>query len=453
MKRPLIYFAAAITLLTGMSACQDPQPTDPKTDEKAKISVAEADKTLTFAGTGDERIIDITSELEWDFTLGADSEWLDVVKNLNGTSITVSAGPWEGDNVRPGTIVISNGTNDVTISVSQGTIPYIALTWSKTTLGTVEGNDNLLNPFIYLSELPLDISGSPATPCMIFYLNAIIEKPAATNTDRYFDLPAGTYEMSPAGSAAPCLFNDGYNNYAAMSGSLLGDIDDAVSGAMTVSKSGDQTTATVVWHTEGGKVVKGKYTGQHIKIQNPNFKITGDFDIGTLTGGTGRAGTAGMLYAALRGWEFRIFGPGVTEDPDEKFNVKGNGYYIRLSTYNQSGSGYIFPDGEHAIMPDGTTTPSIIAGKASDTNQAAGAWFYVIENDEVIASSRMQSGSVTTTQITSLEDVVGSAATPATYKFEFDMYAEPAQAGAHITGSVEATMNWQDIAVAGGIYE
>lgn len=449
------FYLIALLMAGGATACENGNGNDNDGDPPVVVneSLTVDRATLAFDGEGKQsHEVEVTSELDWTATVpDADGEWIQVVPFLDETGFTVTVEPFIGDTARTSTITVTNGKNTETVAVSQGIIAYTTLTYARTTLYEWSADADLCNPFLKLSEQTLGANGAPATPCMIVCLNPVVAKP--DHAERYFDMPEGTYEMKASG-AAPYLYNDGYNNFAGMSNTGLGDIVDAVSGSMTITKSGDQTTAAVVLINEDGSVFKGKYVGPHITAQNPNYAVAGNFDMGTLTGGTGRTGNVGSYYSMMPSWGFRIFGPGVSaSDPNDaakRLYADGTGYYIRMETINSEagtkGLGYVVPNGEYTVKKgDATKESYVLSGSIADTNQSCGLYIYTVQDGEVTNAIRVQSGTVKITQTTNKEDVAESITTPTTYLFEFDVHANEDGTGTEVVGSIEASLSYVDL--------
>ncbi len=366
-------------------------------------------ETLTFDGQGGKQTVTVTSDIaEWTATAAADSDWLTVTPNANGLTFDVTVGVHAEDGTRTGSITVSNGKEDVTVTVAQEEIPWYELTTYKASIFNTQ-YETLSIVQLNLYGADVDAFNNPVEDCWNVKIAVAIEKPADL-TGRTLDIPAGTYLWQPADAGVddvPFISNDGTSNYTYPPGATTyGERLVATDGKIVVAGEGAARTTKITYYLEDGSVLRAMYTGS-TTFNNPLVSgLLEDLDLGTAAMSGWLQCDAGALKwganykSAL--WHYHFGTAGVTFN-EETNAAEGTGYYIALRTTVASPSdgvaGSMVKDGTYNIIaspsPFGQNNASdgVMIGKSSGSTDN-GAWIYRLENGEVMERAPLVSGTV-----------------------------------------------------------
>ena len=461
--RKLTLFAIA-ALIAGMAAtaCENRNTTpDPDPDPMPNEELSVDRPSITFEGnTTDEVEVEVTSELAWTTSISeGDDEWISIEPWMDETGFTVSVTNYDGDAAREGTITVSNGKNEATVTVNQGIVAVYEfvdararyLDHDRTGLDDTDV-DNKGLPYLQFWGSKVNGAFEPEVPCWNLTLQTIIHEPDLTGT--VLELEEGTYNWALGGDL-PAIFGADQPNCYVLWVGAGGDYIDVVEGSsMTVEKTADGYSITFNLKLSDGTFFKARYNGA-VKMDNPwNTGLSEDMDLGVISGeGTGRMGTMAAIgyYSIVPDWTLRVCSPGLTRDAETN-TFTGSGYFMKMET-RMGGAGWIMPDGTYDVKPrpgaSDLTNYCVIMGDESDIANNCGTWIYRYEDGVIMDKARVMSGSIKITCNTPANtDTSASQNIPTSYTFEVDVEES---LGFSVKGTFTATCDWIDVGTISNI--
>lgn len=359
-------FVVAAFAMLFASGCSE------NTDEPTPGGLSVTPTTsVTFDADGGTMTLTVESDTAWDATTQQD--WLTIVEG--DTSFELTADPNPDTESRAGEVIVSNGVESVTVSVTQAASEpsepvqmwYDAgRYWGDQYFG--EGTSNIQLVFIDVDPALEPSSGNG------LYLDMIAEPMDESKTVEFLEIPAGTYTLNDSNEVNTISVGD-YTYMRPFIDFVWADMIPLTEGTVTVEGTRPNYTITVDFPNNGNRVY-AQYKGD-IKLPNPNYVIP-EIDFGTLTKPNiiNYHSNPYNDYSVDR-WELFASAPEVSVSGT---SYMGSGYAFEMShIFTAIGSGNQIPDGVYTI--DYSGDPMTVEGASSTNSSHAGAWVIHLENN------------------------------------------------------------------------
>ena len=376
---------------------------------------------LSFAFGGDTETVMVTSETEWTTTPSAD--WIVIGDSEGGFTVTVGANP-DTHHPRSGEIIVDNGTDTKTVSVTQAS-EYLHLTsgygryhgYRYANFGYETSNYSLA-----LFDVGVDEEGNLITGGLALIVDFFGEDP---DDIMYPVIPAGNYTVELVSEPYKVIPNNSYLIELDLMGMPSGDEIGIVGGGFELTGDADSYTITFDFELRDGTSFKAYWDGR-IDIRQDVYDTTlrGDLEIPTMTGG-GYIDYYGEYYdnPAVYDYLVWLWSSGLSMGNN---GLEGNGDYLMLEFLSEGADATAIPSGTY-VIDDSFGPDTVPAG--SFNMVPIFAWYNTIENGFPVESAPLVSGEITVSSTNGL------------YEIEVDAYDD---AGNHITGRYEGRPEFTD---------